>query len=80
MTDEWRIGKSLEETVAAWTRYYPDICLDRLRKTTKNFSQKSQWLSWDSNRSPPEYNSKEFLRMILLDQNCLIICELLTET
>lgn len=26
-------------TVAAWSRYYPGICLEGLRKNTKNLSQ-----------------------------------------
>jgi hypothetical protein len=38
-------------------RYYPGICLEGLRKTTKNLSQDSQSLGQDLNPGPPKYNA-----------------------
>jgi hypothetical protein len=39
----------------AFLRYYPDIFLDRLRKTTANISQDSRSLNRDLKPGPPEY-------------------------
>jgi hypothetical protein len=36
-------------------RYYPGICLERLRKTTKNLSQDIPSMGRDLNAGPPEY-------------------------
>jgi hypothetical protein len=36
---------------------YPSICLEGLRKTTKNLSQDSQSLGWDLNHGPPKYEA-----------------------
>jgi hypothetical protein len=38
-------------------RYYPNICLKELRKTTKNFSQINRFQSRDFNPGPPEYEA-----------------------
>jgi len=37
--------------------YYPGICLEGLRKTTKNFSQDSQHTGWDLSPGPPKYQT-----------------------
>jgi hypothetical protein len=36
---------------------YPIICLEELRKTTKNLSQDNQSLGRDLNARPPEYDA-----------------------
>jgi hypothetical protein len=36
-------------------RYYPGICLERLKKTTKKLSQDSRHWSWDFNVGPNAY-------------------------
>jgi hypothetical protein len=36
-------------------RYYPSICLEGLRKTTKNLSQDTRSPVRDLNPGPPEY-------------------------
>jgi hypothetical protein len=36
-------------------RYYPGICLEGLRKTTKNLSQDNRSPGRDLNPGPPEY-------------------------
>jgi hypothetical protein len=38
-------------------RYYPGICLEGLRKATKNFSQDSRSPGRDLNSGPPEYEA-----------------------
>jgi hypothetical protein len=38
-------------------RYYPDICLDVLRNTTKTLSQDSRSPGQDLNPGPPEYET-----------------------
>jgi hypothetical protein len=38
-------------------RYYPVICLEGLRKTTKNLSQDRRSLGRDLNPGPPEYEA-----------------------
>jgi hypothetical protein len=38
-------------------RYYPGICLVRVRKTTTNLSQDSRSLGRDLNPGPPEYEA-----------------------
>jgi hypothetical protein len=38
-------------------RYYPNICLEDLRKSTKNLSQDSRYPGWDLNPGPPEYDA-----------------------
>jgi hypothetical protein len=38
-------------------RHYPIICLEGLKKTTKNLSQDSQSPDWDLNLVPPEYKA-----------------------
>jgi hypothetical protein len=41
--------------------YYPDICLKRRRKPTKNLSEESRYSRRDTNRAPPEYKSRDLL-------------------
>jgi hypothetical protein len=54
--DEWRIGKNVEGSGRGPVlRYYPGICLEGLRKTTKNLSQNNQFPGRDFNPGPPEY-------------------------
>jgi hypothetical protein len=38
-------------------RYYPAICLEGLRKTTKKLSQDWQFPGWDLNPGPPEHET-----------------------
>jgi hypothetical protein len=39
-------------------RYYPNICLEELRRTTETLSHGSRWLGWDLNSGPLSvYNS-----------------------
>jgi hypothetical protein len=47
-----------KETVLLWARYYPDICLEELRKATNNLNQDSRCLGLYSNRAPNEYKSR----------------------
>jgi hypothetical protein len=51
MNDELEITEN--ETVVAYWRYYPDICLETLRKTIKNLTQDSLCPVQDSNRNLP---------------------------
>jgi hypothetical protein len=56
MINEQWTGKVLEGNGhGLFQRYYPDIHLEALRKTTKNLSQDSQYPEQDSNQAPPEY-------------------------
>jgi hypothetical protein len=56
MIDE--LKRIWKEAIVAYSRYYPGICLEGLRKTIKNLSQYSQRpCSRDSNRVPPEYKT-----------------------
>lgn len=50
----------LRMAVEGWTEYCPGICLERLRKTLKDFSQDNQCPGQDPNRPPSEYKSKSF--------------------
>jgi hypothetical protein len=55
---EWQIGKDAEESGSGLIlRHYPSICLEGLRKTTKNLSQDSRPPGRDLNPAPPEYES-----------------------
>jgi hypothetical protein len=51
-------SKDLEENGRGliW-RYYPGISLEKLRKTTNNFSQYSRYPGRDLNKGPPEYEA-----------------------
>jgi hypothetical protein len=46
--------------VRSWPnlRYYPGICLEGSRKTTKNLSKASRSLGRDLNPGPPEYEAE----------------------
>jgi hypothetical protein len=48
-----------KEVAVAKLRYYPDICLEELKKTTKTLNQDSRYPGRDSNREPPKYKSKQ---------------------
>jgi hypothetical protein len=58
---EWLVNDELEriwkEVVVPNLRYYPNICLEGLRKTTQNLSQDSWSLSQDFNLVPPKYKA-----------------------
>jgi hypothetical protein len=52
------IGKKLEENGRGLIlRYYPNIHLEGLRKTTKNLSQDSWSPGQELNPGPPEYKA-----------------------
>ena len=55
----WVVSYNLErmcqEAVMAWSRYFPGICLEGLRKTTK-----SHCCGLESNRSSFDYKSRAF--------------------
>jgi hypothetical protein len=55
ITDECSIGEDLEETIVALSRYYPEICVQELRKTAKDLSQDSRYLVREYNRASPEH-------------------------
>jgi hypothetical protein len=42
-------------------KYYPGICLEGLRRTTKNLSHDSRYSGQDLNSRPPEYEVGEKL-------------------
>jgi hypothetical protein len=58
MIDEQRIGKNLEgknrDLITVLSRRLAGV----VRKTTNNLNQYSQLPGLDSNRAPPEYNSR----------------------
>jgi hypothetical protein len=73
------------------SRYYTGICLEGLRKTTKNLSQVSRSLRRDLNLAPTEYEAGviitlprrsvnvaffEYLIMCIFIQLCLIVVQL----
>jgi hypothetical protein len=45
------IERIWKEAVVAWSRYYPGICLERLKETTKTLSQDSRCPFRDSTRT-----------------------------
>jgi hypothetical protein len=47
-----------KELVVAHIKYYLSIHLEKLVKTTKNFSQDSECPERDSNQAPDEHNSE----------------------
>ena len=47
--------------VVAYLRYYPDICLEELRKATQSLSHYSRCSGRDSNQTPPKYKSEMLL-------------------
>jgi hypothetical protein len=49
--------KSYGRVLGLILRYYPDIFQERLRKTTKKFSQNSLSSFRDFNLGPPEYEA-----------------------
>jgi hypothetical protein len=56
MISEWWIGKDVEGTGHGLIlTYYPGICLEGLRKPTKNRSQDSWSPGWDLNPEPSKY-------------------------
>lgn len=54
---ECQLRNIFEEISVLYLRYYPEICLDRLRKTTNNISKDNQWPSQDPNSCPPKYEA-----------------------
>lgn len=54
MNDELEEGV---EGIQSWPKlmYYPDTCLEGLRKITRNLSQYSRSLERDLNRGTPEF-------------------------
>jgi hypothetical protein len=53
----WLIGKDLEGGDRGLIlRYYPGICLQGLRETTKDLRQDKQYQGRNMNPGPPEYN------------------------
>jgi hypothetical protein len=56
--------KGFERSVHGPIEYYPNICMEGLRKITKNLSQDSRYPSQDSNEASPEYKPTA----LLLDQ------------
>jgi hypothetical protein len=66
---EWPMNNELERM---WKEggmtYYPNICLEILKKTMKNLSQDTWWLNWDLNQIPPEYTSE----VLPLELTCLM--------
>jgi hypothetical protein len=58
----WYINDKLEsiwkEAVSPYSKYYyPDICVDGVRKVTEYLSEDSLCSGLDSNQVPPEYKS-----------------------
>jgi hypothetical protein len=53
------LERTWEETVVAYLRYYPGICLEGLRKTTKKTRQYIRSPGRDLNPGPPEYEVGE---------------------
>jgi hypothetical protein len=55
-----------KEVVKAWRKYYPGICLKRLRKLRKTLSQDSP--AWDLNQAPLEYMSEAYhlIQLVML--------------
>jgi hypothetical protein len=62
------IGNHLQDRTVLQARrpqstYYTSICLERLRKTMKNFSMNSWWCGLDLNCLPSEYNSGSLFKL-----------------
>jgi hypothetical protein len=58
MIDEWRIRKEVEgSSCGLILKYYSGICLEELKKTTKDLSQDSRSPDRDFNPGPPEYEA-----------------------
>jgi hypothetical protein len=67
-SDMWMMNWKGFERKRSWPnlRYYPNICLEGLRKTTKIPSQDSRFPGRDLNPGPPEYEAG-----VLTGLNCL---------
>jgi hypothetical protein len=57
-----------KEAVWPSLRYYPDMYLEELRKTTKNLCRDRECPERDSNQAPAEIRSKE----LSVEQTCSI--------
>jgi hypothetical protein len=49
------------EAVVAYFGHYPGLCLEGVRRVTKNLNQGSRCPGRDSNRAPSEYESGALL-------------------
>jgi hypothetical protein len=67
------LEKIRKEAVVAQFRYYPSICMDALRKTTKDLSQESRSKNRFLNPGPLEYKSGVLNTRAALIFWCLII-------
>jgi hypothetical protein len=70
MSDGWMIvNNELErvwkEVLMAWLDYCAVIFLEKLRKTTVNFSQDTWCPIWDLNEAPPEHKSEALSRLLI---------------
>jgi hypothetical protein len=59
MNDE--LERIWKEAPVAYSRYYPSICLEKLRKTTKTLSQNSRSPVRDSNLALSKYMSRALM-------------------
>jgi hypothetical protein len=59
MTGEQGIGKHLQRRGHGLMRYYLWLCLEELRKITRNRSQENRFPDRNSIRVPTEYKSEE---------------------
>jgi hypothetical protein len=50
-----------KEVAVAYSMHYPNICLERLRKTTKYINQDTRYPCRNSKRTLPEYNARALL-------------------
>jgi hypothetical protein len=60
------LGMISKEMVVAYSRYYPGICLEVLKKTKKSLGQDSRCPDRHSNPAPPEYKPRAFRSNIML--------------
>jgi hypothetical protein len=68
---EWWIGKNVEGSGSGLIlRYYPCICLNGAKKTTRNLSQDRQSPGRDMNLGPPEYKAA----VLTIQPRCLVLC------
>jgi hypothetical protein len=59
MTDE--LERICKETIVAYLRYYPRICLEGLRKLKKNLGQDMRCLGRDLKQARAKYESRALL-------------------
>jgi hypothetical protein len=55
---EWRIWNEKKKTVVAYMRSYPDISLEEVRNSLRNFSQNCSCPDRDSIQVTSKYNSE----------------------